>query len=113
MGKAFSYYPPKKAKGIYELYTHTKRRLLERYNIDITEQDYKKISKTIRRYGKHPPEGTLSYIGRSSHNRTVWDIDIYGYKFIGVYDKKRHLLVTALPNSKESLLGITTPKEKK
>lgn len=87
------YYAPKKKKDITELYGHTRKRLLERYNADISKGTYRKISKAIRRCQK---EG-LKYIGASSYNRTIWHIQMLGYDFIGVYDKKRHLLVTALP----------------
>lgn len=81
----------KKPKGP-EQRAHFKRRLFERYGIEINRIEYSELCERLRRNG-----ADVLYVRAESNTRTHWIIEIQGVKVRAVYDKARGQLVTALP----------------
>jgi hypothetical protein len=85
--------PPTKTKAV--LHAHARKRAAERLGLILNKAQRLEILHEIQAQGPH-----VRFLGRSeSHpgNRTVWAVAIGELKCRVVYDKRRHALVTFLP----------------
>jgi len=71
-------------------YKHFKKRLRERYGIDIDENRYNELVGSIKK-------GKAIFVERQSCRISVHKVEIQKLLVPVVYDGKRHSLVTALP----------------
>lgn len=69
---------------------HTIKRLEERFNIEINNNDYNELCFICRR-------GQGKFISRQSQRVTRWLVNFKKQEFIAVYDKTRGTVVTVLP----------------
>ena len=69
---------------------HTRRRARERYGIDLTTENQKKVVRSIQ-------EGRGFFLGRQSLRVTEWDVPFEDVKLRVIYDSEREVLVTCLP----------------
>jgi len=79
---------------------HARRRLLERYNIDVTIEEYLQICNFIKKRDRKP--GMSEFIEKESTRVSHWLVNLE--KWAGkelwvpaVYDKKRKRIATFLP----------------
>ena len=73
---------------------HFKRRLLERYEFAINDGEIDYLVARIKKNDKLIP---IEYLQKQTNRLSVFDITYKKINFIGVYDKFRKMLVTALP----------------
>lgn len=71
------------------LYKHSKRRALERYDLELDWKMFERFNQLIIKQSKQ-----VLFLGRESHNRTHWLIND---QFIVVFDKQRKAISTFLP----------------
>ena len=76
-------------KKKYTLRRHFKKRLLQRFGINIDKSDYKDLVRKIKK-------GQLKCMGRQSNRVTVFLCDISGKTLVVFYDTHRHELITAI-----------------
>ncbi len=69
---------------------HAERRAFMRLGITVGPGENAAIVKQIQ-------DGRATFLRRSSHRVTVWQVEIGGVPMRAVYDKKRHVIVTVLP----------------
>jgi len=84
----------KKAKGFAECFGHTRRRMYERYGVQINEEQYRQMVAKIKRQ-----ESQVCY--KQSLTRVVHKLEFLGKRIIVIYDKSRKLINTALPTQAE------------
>lgn len=80
---------PSKAKNQQR---HAKRRALERYGLEITQEKYDQIVKLVQ-------SGKSKFLFRQSHRVSHFLIEFEGKSMRVVYDKQRKTIVTFLPYS--------------
>lgn len=81
-----------KRKGFKELFKHTKMRMLERYNIDLTEEQYRQMTAAIKHNRDY-----AHFKMRQTITRSVWIVDMLGIRIVAVYNRKASLVCTVLP----------------
>lgn len=78
---------------------HTIKRLSERFNINISEEEYNRIRNAIRYINtKHYEDIEVSLIGAISTTKTFFKINYKGIEFKALYSNRRHTIVTVLSN---------------
>ena len=81
--------------GNVEIRFHFKRRVKERYGINLSKRDMKNIMKMI---------GPKTFVRGRSNSRKVHRVDYKGKELLVVYDTNRKVLVTALTNEQGGIL---------
>jgi Zn-dependent oligopeptidase len=79
----------KNAKAKNQAY-HAKVRALQRYDLDITNEDLRKIVGIIQ-------NNRAKLVMRQSHRVSVWDLEYEGKQVRVAYDKSRSSIATFLP----------------
>lgn len=69
---------------------HFKRRMFERYGVEINRKDIETIVKSIQ-------NREAKFLSRTSNRVTLWEVDYQGLAIPVVYDSQRKTVVTALP----------------
>jgi len=69
---------------------HAKRRAVERYGSELSNSKLNEICKSIQ-----SNKGT--FLGRSSHRTTIWEVNYNNIVYKVVYDKNRKSIVSFLP----------------
>ena len=72
------------------LFRHARQRFIERYGIDLTPVLHEEICDLIKK-------GIGTLIEKQSLRVSVWEVDCQGQKIKVCYDRKRHLIITVLP----------------
>lgn len=77
---------------------HSRRRLKERFDLELPEDEVLRISNAIsfivsRRY----PDIKVRFMEKESNTRTKYNINYKGLEFIGIYSNISKCLVTAYP----------------
>ena len=72
---------------------HFRRRALERYGLRLGDAAQDRIVEDIR-------AGRAVFVERQSHRVRIYDVQYAGQRMRVVYDRKRRLLVSALPEPK-------------
>lgn len=96
MGKLFR--RKRKPKDIYELKSHSARRLEERYGFENGVETAEKITQSIRNY-------EAKFLWRESKSRTHWLVEVDGRNVIAVYNKNVKFICTVLPEDVLSVYG--------
>lgn len=82
----------------YAQYIHATRRLKERYDIEITDQEYSQLVNYIKKGKTHYSDGTeVICLGRQSLRITLWCIFWRTHRLYAVYDKIHKTIATFLP----------------
>jgi hypothetical protein len=81
-----------KRKGFKELYAHTKMRMQERYNVELTEEKYRQMCASI----KHGRDN-VRFLTRQTATRSVFIVDMLDMHVVAVYNRKASLVCTVLP----------------
>ena len=76
--------------GNVEIRQHFKRRMKERYGIEVSKKDMKEIIRMLN---------DRTFVKSKSNSRKVHRINFKGKEVLVVYDKNRKVLVTALENN--------------
>ena len=69
---------------------HARKRMLQRYGIWLSKKLRRKIIAEIQ-------AGKAKWLGRQSLRVTGWQVEVEGKSVQVLYDSKRHVLVTVLP----------------
>lgn len=75
---------------------HFKERMKERHGIDVSNNLYNKIIRSINGNGD---DVEVKFVKKSTLRTSVWSIKLGDEDVIAVYDRKRRQLVTALPKN--------------
>lgn len=73
---------------------HFKRRMKERFNIDVSDELYNQMILTIQSKLSEP-NIQAEHVAKESNNRMMYQMKYNDISFTAIYDKKRHKLVTA------------------
>lgn len=73
-------------------FKHARRRMWQRYHIQLLRHDYDLLCSRIRKGG----EDVSIFVGRQTLRVTLWWVRFQGLFFPVVYDNKRHTIVTFL-----------------
>lgn len=73
--------------------SHFRRRVFERYSLQINEGEYDFLVSRIRKNDK----AVVTFLTKQSNRLSVHLINYRNTEFVAVYDKLRKSLVTALP----------------
>lgn len=76
-----------------EYFKHTKERMYERYNYELTKEVYDLMSSYI----KDENRKKAKFLKKSSNRRSVWLVVHDKRHFIAVYGKVQHCIITVLP----------------
>ncbi|RZL04005.1 MAG: hypothetical protein EOP36_02390 [Rubrivivax sp.] len=70
--------------------SHTKRRLAERYGLEVSSDDLFKMAKALA-------HGQATLIAKQSRGVDHWLLDYQGLQLRLVFDRQRRSIITALP----------------
>jgi len=81
---------------------HTIRRLSERFNINVSEEEYNRLRNAIKHINsKHYEDIEVSILGAISTTKTFFKINYKGIRFTALYSNRRHTIVTVLTEEME------------
>ena len=83
----------KRSRGRKEarhLKIHAQRRAHQRYDIWLSDNDFTLIRQMIE-------NNQAEFVERQSCNRTAWRVTLHDVTFVAIYDKKRKMIATVLP----------------
>lgn len=84
-------------KTIRTLKRHATARVLERFDLDLSKEEYENACNCIRLKKQIGCCCPIVHVETQSHNRTMWLLEIKGERLLGVYDKVRKAIATFFP----------------
>jgi|SRR6266568_5936522 len=80
-----------KPKTRGDLHAHARKRVLERFGLQLNSHDFRAIVERIRQ--QHPD---CKFLSKRSLCRSVWKVAYQGQVLIAVFDKKRAAIATVM-----------------